>query len=906
MVRSIMLRKMIGENERLTIKSKVELSRLPPPRDNLVPHIQRVNHRVASYKRADQAVFWRPNPFEPGQGWERNDDGLLEPVWSCGPVLPTSLIDIVESTVGEEEDDEEDGPINFDEAFSDEDETLFVKAESASPYKVIFQIEIQNYKLWFHYQTSASNVSVVELTPLQSQSKDLKEFQWHVISVSVVNTDLSYYIDGTFIQGATLTGPIVDGGGLPRVGQTHSGGSQFEGFMQDIFMYDLAISNREIMEALTGNLEKAYIATNCRCPPGYPKISTSKPAKCAKNIENAEDEVFRLATTAHPSEYMTDADTTTYWQSAVTDNATVEVDLLYQELQIFFVIMVFYGPPPEAILIERSRDRGSTYEPWQYFASDCQSSFGMENNGNLVNPDSINCIQYQRPLPYSSATIAFKLERSIPARPFGAPCSNLYCSTRFLDFIKASNVRIQLYNHTLIQNEKHRYFALKRVLVTGRCECHGHAQKVTFIKGNSSSPGRCRCECDPSTFTQGEKCESCLPMYNNKAFLRGTNDDPYPCVKCECNNHATACYYNSSLDPSPASRTVGGGGVCINCLHNTAGQFCHVCRDDFFREPGKSLSAVDVCSPCQCTGPGVETGKTSCARVSSGNCTCKKYVREPTCGQCMKGYFNLSSSNPEGCQACNCNPKGTLGGDRTPAGELECSGSNGKCACLTNVQGLRCDKCVSAYYWNPSGYGCSPCNCDASGSLATNCNSTGYCQCKPNIGGRRCDRCMPGSYGSPGSCKPCNCNVAGVGAGLGVFLAVAIVIIVILLCFLKRRPPSPPPEPVRKPKSLDPSLQSLDLRTQSLNVSYQGLVFKNKDTDGAVGASSSHSYDEHRMDPLGKESGGDGEPGEEKQNDLLYENTEFQQVLQYLFRILDVQAAGFLNIFSLNYFFRIF
>ncbi|EDO31951.1 predicted protein [Nematostella vectensis] len=122
MVRSIILGKMIGGNERLTIKSKVELSRLPPCRDNLVPHMQRVNHRVASYKRADQAVFWRPYPFEPGQGRERNDDGLLEPVWSCGPVLPTSLIDKVESTVDEEEDDEEDSPIDFDEAFSDEEE----------------------------------------------------------------------------------------------------------------------------------------------------------------------------------------------------------------------------------------------------------------------------------------------------------------------------------------------------------------------------------------------------------------------------------------------------------------------------------------------------------------------------------------------------------------------------------------------------------------------------------------------------------------------------------------------------------------------------------------------------------------------------------------------------------------
>ncbi|EDO46756.1 predicted protein [Nematostella vectensis] len=37
---------------------------------------------------------------------------------------------------------------------------------------------------------------------------------------------------------------------------------------------------------------------------------------------------------------------------------------------------------------------------------------------------------------------------------------------------------------------------------------------------------------------------------------------------------------------------------------------------------------------------------------------------------------------------------------------------------------------------------------------------------------------------------------------------------------------------------------------------------------------------------------------------LALENRKEPQALQYLFRILDVQAAGFLNIFSLNYFFR--
>ena len=43
-VRSLIL--MVGQDARLTVKSKVDLSRLPPCRDNLVPHIQRVNQRL--------------------------------------------------------------------------------------------------------------------------------------------------------------------------------------------------------------------------------------------------------------------------------------------------------------------------------------------------------------------------------------------------------------------------------------------------------------------------------------------------------------------------------------------------------------------------------------------------------------------------------------------------------------------------------------------------------------------------------------------------------------------------------------------------------------------------------------------------------------------------------------------
>ena len=86
-VRPKLLRKMVGEDGKLTSKSKVDLTRLPPCHAALKPHVQPVNHRVALYKRADQAILQKPKPYDDGQGWKKNTEGVLEPVWSC----PTKL-----------------------------------------------------------------------------------------------------------------------------------------------------------------------------------------------------------------------------------------------------------------------------------------------------------------------------------------------------------------------------------------------------------------------------------------------------------------------------------------------------------------------------------------------------------------------------------------------------------------------------------------------------------------------------------------------------------------------------------------------------------------------------------------------------------------------------------------------
>ena len=45
-----LLRKMVGMDEKLTSKSKINLSRLPSPHSRMVQHVQRVNLCAALYK----------------------------------------------------------------------------------------------------------------------------------------------------------------------------------------------------------------------------------------------------------------------------------------------------------------------------------------------------------------------------------------------------------------------------------------------------------------------------------------------------------------------------------------------------------------------------------------------------------------------------------------------------------------------------------------------------------------------------------------------------------------------------------------------------------------------------------------------------------------------------------------
>ena len=115
-VRSVKIRKMTGGKD-VTLKTvkKVDMSKLPPCRRSLLPHIRRVNYRVAQWKRSHLLAPAIPTPSEK-HGWCQREQ-FLEPQWSDGPILPESLLHVLHKTTVEDSDSD-----NSDNSDSDREQ----------------------------------------------------------------------------------------------------------------------------------------------------------------------------------------------------------------------------------------------------------------------------------------------------------------------------------------------------------------------------------------------------------------------------------------------------------------------------------------------------------------------------------------------------------------------------------------------------------------------------------------------------------------------------------------------------------------------------------------------------------------------------------------------------------------
>ncbi len=382
------------------------------------------------------------------------------------------------------------------------------------------------------------------------------------------------------------------------------------------------------------------------------------------------------------SSFINDGNHDTYWQSDVGDNGVnVTIDL-EGDRRIVYISMRFLSSIPFGIGIYFSSDGGNTFSPRQYYAGDC-SIFGLNANAALESISDVNCISKSAfQYPFKNQLIEFLLIGS-GTRPNSNTLFQLNLQPELQNFALASQVRIQLFGWHSQQSLDDQYFTIPELIIAGQgCICNGHA--------SSCNDNICVCQHN----TIGDRCEQCLPLYNDQIWQAGTVNLANPCVECECNNHSSSCVYNETLNQ----------GVCIDCQHQTTGYSCEQCIPYYYHPSSALIDSIDGCQPCDCNNIGI-TDDGDCKRndkldgTDSGNCSCKMNVGERDCSSCLDGFYNITNSN--GCINCGCNSTGSV--------NTICDKVMGQCDCLSGIDDRDCSQCADGFY-EFGANGCQTCN----------------------------------------------------------------------------------------------------------------------------------------------------------------------------------------------------
>uniref|UniRef100_A0A8C6JDP0 Uncharacterized protein n=1 Tax=Melopsittacus undulatus TaxID=13146 RepID=A0A8C6JDP0_MELUD len=432
---------------------------------------------------------------------------------------------------------------------------------------------------------------------------------------------------------------------------------------------------------------------------------------------------------AHPVTNAIDG-TERWWQSPPLSmglkynevNVTLDLGQLFH---VAYILIKFANSPrPDLWILERSVDFGRTYTPWQYFAhskADCLQHFGKEANLPVRSDSDVLCTtDYSRILPLENGEIVVSLVNGRPG------AKNFTYSPSLREFTKATNIRLHfLRTNTLLGHliskaqrdptvTRRYYYSIKDISIGGRCVCHGHAEVC-----NAKTFPFCRFQCECQHNTCGETCDHCCPGYNQKQWQPATAGSTNICEPCNCHGHATDCYYDASVDQRRQSLNIHGhyegGGVCINCQHNTAGINCEKCAKGYYRPYGVPVRATDGCIPCSCNSEHAEG-----CEEGSGRCFCKQNFQGENCERCADGFYGYpfcvrkcTNKNPSfpvfytcikdsmagDIIACKCNPAGT---------QPKVCDFFGRCLCRSGVAGLQCDGCQPGHHSFPACQGEAP------------------------------------------------------------------------------------------------------------------------------------------------------------------------------------------------------
>ncbi|XP_077188954.1 netrin-G1 isoform X9 [Paroedura picta] len=243
---------------------------------------------------------------------------------------------------------------------------------------------------------------------------------------------------------------------------------------------------------------------------------------------------------AHPPELMFDVEGRhpyTFWQSTTWKDypkpLQVNITLSWNKTIELTdnIVITFESSRPDQMILEKSLDYGRTWQPYQYYATDCLNAFNMEPKAvrDLSQHTVLEIIcteEYSTGYMANSKIIHFEIKDRFAffAGPRLHNMASLYgqldTTKNLRDFFTVTDLRIRLLRPAVgdvYVDPAHltRYFyAISDIKVVGRCKCNLHAT------GCREENKKLLCECEHNT--TGPDCGKCKKNYQGRPWSPGS------------------------------------------------------------------------------------------------------------------------------------------------------------------------------------------------------------------------------------------------------------------------------------------------------------------------------------------------------------------------------------------------
>ncbi|XP_016519694.1 chitinase-like protein PB1E7.04c isoform X2 [Poecilia formosa] len=244
---------------------------------------------------------------------------------------------------------------------------------------------------------------------------------------------------------------------------------------------------------------------------------------------------------SHPPQLMGDRERgglITYWQtitwSRYPEPLLANITLSWNKsLEVVDdIIITFEYGRPTSMVLEKSMDKGATWQPYQYYADDCLEAFGMSPKqvSDLAPTNLTRVICTEKYSRWVGAKEEKNVVFEVRARfgVFAGPklinMDALYVRMETMkglrDFFTFSNLRLRLLRPALggtyVQRDNllKYFYAVSNIDVPARCKCNLHASQCVLRDATL------QCECEHNT--GGQDCQRCRGGFRSRSWRPGS------------------------------------------------------------------------------------------------------------------------------------------------------------------------------------------------------------------------------------------------------------------------------------------------------------------------------------------------------------------------------------------------